>query len=202
MAAVEKATTSAAWQTVSAVMKSRLADAIAAGDTQAIVSISSSIAAAQAATPGDSDSARPYRQNGSSPAMTQQSDFSCELLDEVGDCDCENSLQSNAAQSRVTVRSSAGPIRARFVNTSLLLLLHLATMRVPHSLPATQRPQPDVHSSTHRGVLRLSKPEDSLPKSNDSIFAVWIIVPSSCPSRHELGTGEPKCRMKNSVPGN
>jgi hypothetical protein len=49
MAAVEKAVTSTAWNTVSAVMKSRLADALVSGDTQAIVDLSRGIASQQAA---------------------------------------------------------------------------------------------------------------------------------------------------------
>ena len=49
MAAAEKAVTSRVWNTVSAVMKSRLADALASGDTQATVDLSSGIASQQAA---------------------------------------------------------------------------------------------------------------------------------------------------------
>jgi hypothetical protein len=63
MAAVEKATTSTAWGTVRAVMKDRLADAMAAGDTQAVIRLTSRIAAAQAAQPSAEDeSAEPYKQ--------------------------------------------------------------------------------------------------------------------------------------------
>ena len=47
MQAVEKLTTSPAWNTVSAVMKDRLSDALASGDTQAVIRITSHIAAAR-----------------------------------------------------------------------------------------------------------------------------------------------------------
>ena len=62
MAAVEKATTSTAWNTVSAVMKGKLADAIASGDTQTIINLTSRIAAAQAAQPSPEDQSAPYAQ--------------------------------------------------------------------------------------------------------------------------------------------
>jgi hypothetical protein len=49
MAALEKATSSAAWGTVSAVMKDGLANVLASGDTEAILDLTSPIARQQAA---------------------------------------------------------------------------------------------------------------------------------------------------------
>jgi hypothetical protein len=64
-----------------------------------------------------------------------------------------------------------------------------------------ERLHSDMHNLTHWGY-GYPEPGDSLLASNDSILAVWRIVASSCPSRHDLGTGEHKCRKKNSVPEN
>ena len=62
MSALEKLTTSPAWGTITAVMKGRLADALASGDTLAIVNLSARIAAAQAAQSSEDEESAPYKQ--------------------------------------------------------------------------------------------------------------------------------------------
>jgi hypothetical protein len=63
MTALEKLTTSTAWGTVSAVIKDRLADALASGDTSAIVDLTSRLGASAAAQSSEEEQpALPYRQ--------------------------------------------------------------------------------------------------------------------------------------------
>jgi hypothetical protein len=64
MGALEKLTTSTAWGTVSAVMKDRLASALASGDTQAIIDLTSRMGASAAAQSSEEEEAptQPYRQ--------------------------------------------------------------------------------------------------------------------------------------------
>lgn len=64
MDALEKLTTSTAWGTVSAVMKSKLANAIASGNTGEIIDLASRIGASAAAQSGadEEQPAQSYRQ--------------------------------------------------------------------------------------------------------------------------------------------
>jgi hypothetical protein len=67
MSALEKLTTSTAWGTVSAVMKDRLAGALASGDTSTIIDLASRLGAAGAAQSSDDEEEQPppslpYRQ--------------------------------------------------------------------------------------------------------------------------------------------
>lgn len=64
MLALEKLTSSTAWGTVSALMKDRLANALASGDTSAIVDLTSRMGASAAAQSGtdEEQSPLPYRQ--------------------------------------------------------------------------------------------------------------------------------------------
>lgn len=62
MTALEKVTNSTAWGTVSAVMKDRLAAALAAGETQAIIDLASRLGASAAQSSEEEQPTRPYRQ--------------------------------------------------------------------------------------------------------------------------------------------
>lgn len=63
MGALEKLTTSTAWGTVSAVMRSKLADAIASGDTSAIIDLATRLGASGAVQASEEEQApAPYRQ--------------------------------------------------------------------------------------------------------------------------------------------
>lgn len=62
MTALEKLTTSTAWGTVSAVMKSKLADAIASGNTSAIIDLATRLGATTAAGGGEDEASAQPRQ--------------------------------------------------------------------------------------------------------------------------------------------
>jgi hypothetical protein len=63
LGAMEKLTTSTAWGTVSSVMKDRLADALASGDTSMIIDLTSRLGASGAAQSSEEEPpALPYRQ--------------------------------------------------------------------------------------------------------------------------------------------
>lgn len=63
MSALEKLTSSTAWGTVSAVMKDRLAQALASGDTSTIIDLTSRMGASAAAQSSEEEApAQPYRQ--------------------------------------------------------------------------------------------------------------------------------------------